>query len=418
MSLFLNWQTGCQKGSLPSPLAVKPPSGKNGRKIELRVAAYIRVSTDSRDQENSYESQSGYFARLLSSTPEILSAGIYSDYGISGTLGAGRTGFTRLLRHCEEGRIDCIVCKSVSRFARNTSDFITAMTRLKDCGVRVIFEKEGVDTLRYSGDFILTALAAVAQEESRSISLNVSWGLKKRFEAGQARNYDIYGYRYAADASFDQDGVRRVEIFEEEAKTVRRIFTLANEGVSLADIARGLNYEGVPAPIGKTVRLSDETTPSQDIGWTPKIISGIIRTERYCGDVILQKTYTPDFLSHRSVKNRGELPRYLALDHHPAIISRGQFAKAQELVILNRRLYTRENTLKRYPLSGRIICGSCGRRYNLLTNRSELVWWCPYSRLNYGKRVCHAVKITADELAVAIKTAVLERFLSAGEGIQ
>lgn len=174
----------------------------------------------------------------------------------------------------------------------------------------------------------------------------------------------------------------------------------------------------VPAPIGKTVRLSDETTPSQDIGWTPKIISGIIRTERYCGDVILQKTYTPDFLSHRSVKNRGELPRYLALDHHPAIISRGQFAKAQELVILNRRLYTRENTLKRYPLSGRIICGSCGRRYNLLTNRSEPVWWCPYSRLNYGKRVCHAVKITADELAVAIKTAVLERFLSAGEGMK
>ena len=385
----------------------------------LRVAAYIRVSTDSSDQENSYETQDRYFTELLTRNPEWIGAGVYSDYGISGTNQQHRTGYKRLLRHCREEKIDRIVCKSISRFARNTSDFMTALNILHDHHVTILFEKEGLDTADPTSDFILTTLAAIAQEESRSISSNIRWGNKKRYPKGQVRNYDIYGYRYAEGKNaFEmmEDGyeIRRVELVEEEAAIVRRIFQEVEDGERYSDIARRLNYEHIPAPDqGKAKRkIRGRTTVKEGIetGWTSAMISRMITLERYCGDALLQKTYTPDFLTHKSRKNEGEMPQYLVRDHHPAIISREQFERVQKIRQGNAARYGNGGKRTDRPFSGRLICAHCGRAYNIRSASHYSIWFFPTSALNNGKPVCHAEKIYEEQAVRMFRKAFTERF--------
>ena len=385
----------------------------------LRVAAYIRVSTDSSDQENSYETQDRYFTELLTRNPEWIGAGVYSDYGISGTNQQHRTGYKRLLRHCREEKIDRIVCKSISRFARNTSDFMTALNILHDHHVTILFEKEGLDTADPTSDFILTTLAAIAQEESRSISSNIRWGNKKRYPKGQVRNYDIYGYRYAEGKNaFEtmEDGyeIRRVELVEEEAAIVRRIFQEVEDGERYSDIARRLNYEHIPAPDqGKVKRkIRGRTTVKEGIetGWTSAMISRMITLERYCGDALLQKTYTPDFLTHKSRKNEGEMPQYLVRDHHPAIISREQFERVQKIRQGNAARYGNGGKRTDRPFSGRLICAHCGRAYNIRNVSHYPIWFCPTSALNNGKAICHAEKIYEEQAVRMFRKAFTERF--------
>lgn len=385
----------------------------------LRVAAYIRVSSDSSDQENSYETQDKYFSGLLSKNPEWTSAGVYSDYGISGTDKQHRTGYKRLLRHCREGKLDRIVCKSISRFARNTSDFMTALNTLHDHQVTILFEKEGLDTADPTSDFILTTLAAIAQEESRSISSNIRWGNQKRYPKGQARNYDIYGYRYAKGAdAFEtmEDGyqIHRVEIVEEEAVIVRRIFQEVEDGERYSDIARRLNYEHIPAPDqGKAKRkIRGRTTVKEGIetGWTSAMISRMITLERYCGDALLQKTYTPDFLTHKSRVNTGEMPQYLVRDHHPAIISREQFEQVQKIRQGNAVRFGNRGKRTNHPFSGRLICAHCGRAYNIRNASHYPIWFCPTSALNNGKSVCHAEKIYEEQAVRMFRKAFTDRF--------
>ncbi|HJC87069.1 MAG TPA: recombinase family protein [Candidatus Eisenbergiella intestinigallinarum] len=385
----------------------------------LRVAAYIRVSTDSSDQENSYETQDRYFTELLSRNPEWISAGVYSDYGISGTNKQNRTGYKRLLRHCREGKIDRIVCKSISRFARNTSDFMTALNVLHDHQVTILFEKEGLDTADPTSDFILTTLAAIAQEESRSISSNIRWGNQKRYPKGQARNYDIYGYRYAkGEDAFEttEDGyeIRRVEIVEEEAAIVRRIFQEVEDGERYSDIARRLNYEHIPAPDqGKAKRkIRGRTTVNEGIetGWTSAMISRMITLERYCGDALLQKTFTPDYLTHKSRKNEGEMPQYLVRDHHPAIIRRDQFERVQTIRQGNGSRFGNKGTKTDRPFSGRLICAHCGRAYNIRNASHYPIWFCPTSALNNGKAVCHGEKIYEEQAVRMFRKAFTDRF--------
>lgn len=385
----------------------------------LRVAAYIRVSSDSSDQENSYETQDRYFTELLSRNPEWISAGVYSDYGISGTNKQHRTGYKRLLRHCREGKIDRIVCKSISRFARNTSDFMTALNILHEHQVTILFEKEGLDTADPTSDFILTTLAAIAQEESRSISSNIRWGTQKRYPKGQARNYDIYGYRYAeGEDAFEtmEDGyqIHRVEIVEEEAAIVRRIFQEVEDGERYSDIARRLNYEHIPAPDhGKAKRkVRGRTTVKEGIetGWTAAMISRMIALERYCGDALLQKTYTPDFLTHKSRVNNGEMPQYLVRDHHPAIISREQFERVQKIRQENAARFSNKGKRTDYPFSGRLICAHCGRAYNIRNASHYPIWFCPTSALNNGKSVCHAEKIYEEQAVRMFRKAFTDRF--------
>lgn len=385
----------------------------------LRVAAYIRVSSDSSDQENSYETQDKYFSGLLSKNPEWTSAGVYSDYGISGTDKQHRTGYKRLLRHCREGKIDRIVCKSISRFARNTSDFMTALNTLHDHQVTILFEKEGLDTADPTNDFILTTLAAIAQEESRSISSNIRWGNQKRYPKGQARNYDIYGYCYAkGEDAFEtmEDGyqIHRVEIVEEEAAIVRRIFQEVEDGERYSDIARRLNYEHIPAPDqGKAKRkIRRRTTVKEGIetGWTSAMISRMITLERYCGDALLQKTYTPDFLTHKSRVNNGEMPQYLVRDHHPAIISREQFERVQKVRQGNAARFGNRGKRTDHPFSGRLICAHCGRAFNIRNASHYPIWFCPTSALNNGKGVCHAEKIYEEQAVRMFRKAFTDRF--------
>ncbi len=387
--------------------------------VKKKVAAYIRVSTDSLNQENSYEVQERHFNQLLSGKTGWVSAGIYSDYGLSGTSGEKRTGFKRLLRHCKEGKIDRVVCKSISRFARNTSDFMAAMKILNDCNVTILFEKEALDTAKPSSAFILTTLEAIAQEESRSISENIRWSMEKRFPKGDVRNQKLYGYYYNGETITTESGYqyKAIEIVEEEAAVVRRIFRLVADGVTYKKIARTFNMEGIPSPISfYTQKRKDKAVKGQlysDIeeGWTAQHISQIVHRERYAGDVLIQKTYTLNYLTHRIKQNKGEVTQYLVKNHHPAIVSRELYAEAQKVVQMNSECYGRvgKKRLSR-PFSGRLICAECGRYYHVRNTHSHPIWFCPSTVINNGKSICHSEKIYEAQIVWMFRKAVAERF--------
>lgn len=393
------------------------PPQKKGRL--LKVAAYIRVSTDMADQKNSYETQERYFRQLLQRNPQWLFAGIYSDYGISGTSGQKRTGFRRILRHCAEHKIDRIICKSISRFARNTLDFMTALDILQESGTTIFFEKEGLDTSDHTSHFILTTLAAIAQEESRSISANIRWGNETRFPRGEVRNQAIYGYRYTGGYTASESGYRyrTVEIVPEEAAVVRWIFEQFLQGGTCGEIARNLNCRHIPGrPSAYTRQRQKHAAKGQlrsdiDEGWTAGQIRSILANERYSGDVLIQKTYTENYLTHRIRKNRGERTQYWARNHHPAIISRELFGDAQK---------TRETGALPIDLSGSrmtahafsrtLICAGCGRFYHVRNTHRHPIWFCPSTARNNGKDLCHNQKIYEEQLIRMFRRAILERF--------
>lgn len=225
---------------------------------KVRVACYIRVSTDHPEQEDSYEAQERYFSKLLLSRPDWDSAGVYADYGISGTKKDNRTGLNRLLRHCEQGRIDRVICKSISRLSRNTADTVEMIRKLKLLGVTCYFEKEDLDTGDMQSEFILTTLAALAQEESRTISENMHWSMEKRSPRGDVPNMRCYGYELSDEFETTKTGYKRrkVVIVPDEAEIVKKIFMLYVGGRGIAEITRILNGEKIPAPDSK-VRLDE-----------------------------------------------------------------------------------------------------------------------------------------------------------------
>lgn len=384
----------------------------------LRVAAYIRVSTESDEQEDSYETQHDYFMRVLSENPLWTSAGIYSDYGISGTSRERRRGFNRLMRHCEEGRIDRIITKSISRFSRNTADFLKALEILKANHITIAFEKEHLDTAIGQNDLMVTAFGALAQEEARSIAANIRVGLDHRMPKGEVRNVIVYGYRYSGEIETLPSGYKRrsIEAVPEEAEVVRRIFKEFADGKAYREIARGLNYDHIPTPETRVVRYRAqmEQTPvgtlnlGIDEGWTSRHVKQILILERYCGDVLMQKTFTPDYKTHKSVKNTGELPQYYVQDNHPAIISRELFNEVQAIQEMNRNGKAYPEI--RYPFSSRIVCSQCGRFYRTANRNSRPVWFCPTARNNNGKSVCHAEKLYEEQLVRMCRRAVTERF--------
>lgn len=384
----------------------------------LNVAAYIRVSTDSSDQENSYETQERYFHQLIENNPDWNPIGVYSDYGISGTVKDKRVGFKRLLRHCRERKIDRIVCKSISRFSRNTADFMTALNTLHDNNVTILFEKENLDTADPTSDFILTTLAAIAQEESRSISRNINLGNKMRYPRGEVKNMVIYGYRYNGKMVTTESGYqyRDIEIVEEEAKIVRRIFQEVAEGTAYTDVARGLNYDRIPAPETVAVKARKKNSKKGQLnsnleeGWTGRIISQMIQRERYTGAVLIQKKYTVDFLNHNTQRNNGELPQYLVKNHHPAIIDEELFETVQEIRRANAA--QKEKGVKKgsKPFSGRILCGECGRFFRVRNSKHYPVWFCPTAEIYNGKRICHTERVYEEQIVRAFRKAIIERF--------
>ena len=378
---------------------------------KLRVAAYIRVSTDSDDQENSFEVQKAYFEETLSKNNQWISAGVFADYGLSGTQKKSRDGLNRLIRRCIEGKIDRILCKSISRLARNTADFIKTLDTLHDCGVSIYFEKENIDTTDAVSSFVITALAALAQEESLSISENVKWGNEKRFPAGEVPNHLMYGYRYCKGAdeyTVTESGYRfrQIEIVPEEAEVVKRIFTEIARGKKYVDVARGLNADRIPPPDHYRRRETDK-------GWCGRDIGNIIRSERYVGDVLIQKTITIDPLNHKTIKNDGEAPQYLIHNHHPAIIDRGLYNVVQAVRDRNRHSRGSDKIGKKrrkLGLTGLLKCPYCGRNYNSNRANRVLVWFCPDAEIYKGIKRCKGEKIEEERVIMLIKRAFFLRF--------
>lgn len=377
------------------------------------VAAYIRVSTDLADQENSYETQERYFYRTITENPAWNLVGVYSDYGISGTSSEKRTGFTRLIRHCREGKIDRILCKSISRFARNAADFALTLHLLHESHVTVFFEKENLDTADPQNEFILNILGAFAQEESRSISCNMIMGNRMRSRRGDVRNVEMYGYRFNGKKVICKSGYqyKEVEAVEEEAAVIRRIFEETAKRKSYAQIARELNGDRIPAPDSPYGRMrranprKGQLCSSLEEGWTGESVSRIVHSERYAGDVHVQKSYTVSYLTHQMRKNKGEMPRYCITDHHAAIIDKRLYEHVKNVLESRPKCGSRREN-REYPFSGKLICRECGRFYHIRNYRNKKTWFCPTAKRRNGMDTCRAESMEEYQIALLVRRAV------------
>ena len=359
------------------------PEVVRASKRQLRVAAYCRVSTDDEEQLTSYEAQKNYYTDKIMTNKEWTMAGIFADEGITGTSARKRPEFLRMIRQCKQGKIDIVLTKSISRFARNTVDCLNYVRALKELGIAVIFEKENMNTLEIDSEILITMLGAFAQSESESISANVRWGIRQAMKEGKATiQYKyLYGYRKGDDG--------KPEIIPDQAEVVRKIYDLFLSGTPVRGIQEYLNANFVPNINGESK-------------WARSAIDSILTNEKYCGDVLLQKTYIDDCINKKVKKNTGQLPMYLVQNHHEGIISRETFDAAQ--AELARRSAGKSPSKKnaptgrsrynsKYALSDRLYCGECGTRYQRCTWRNRdgskrIVWRC-VSRVDYGSKYCH-----------------------------
>ena len=347
---------------------------------QLRVAAYCRVSTELEEQQNSYQVQIAYYTDLINKKKEWTLAGIFADEGISGTQTKKRTEFNRMIRMCRNKKIDLVITKSISRFARNTVDCLEYVRKLKDLGIGVIFEKENINTLTMTSEFMIALYGSFAQAESESISKNVSWGKEKAYREGkvQFQYKHLLGYKKGADG--------KPEIIPEEAETVKLIYTMFLDGHSMKNIALILHVKGKHTKTGSTE-------------WRTNTITRILQNEKYVGDALLQKTFTSDCITHKVVKNHGERPMYLVTNHHDPIIDRDTYNRVQqELARRNSKRKISDKTVteqgkysSKYALSELLICGHCGTPYRRTTwaarGKKQIVWRC-LSRLEHGKKYC------------------------------
>ena len=330
-------------------------------------------------------------------------AGIFADEGISGTQTKKRTEFNRMMRLCKQKKIDLVLCKSISRFARNTVDCLESVRQLKELGIGVIFEKENINTLTITSEFMITLYGSFAQAESESISKNVSWGVEKGFREGKVRyNYSKWlGYQKGADG--------KPEIVPDEAKIVKSIFEMFLNGMSIESISKTLESRKLKSKLG-----SDK--------WSKSVIKGILENEKYAGDALLQKTYTIDCISHKAVKNNGERAKYLVTDAHVPIIDRDIFNRTQQELARRSSKRRRSDKAKTeqgkysslYALSEILVCGECGSAYKRVTwtvkGKKQVVWRC-ISRLDHGSKYCHrSPSIHEDKLHSAILRAINEYY--------
>jgi len=319
------------------------------------VAAYARVSTDQDAQKNSFEAQKDYYTQVITANPQWDFAGIYADNGISGTSSEKRPEFNRMMHDCRVGKIQMILTKSVSRFARNTVDSLNAIRELKKLGIGVMFEKENIFTLDAKGEFLITLMSSLSQEESRSISENVRWGLHKKAADGK------YSVAYSHFLGYDRGADGHFIVNPEQAVVVKHIFRLFLIGYSLKAIANILMDNGVPTARG-------------NLRWSYDTVEKKILNESYKGDKLLQKTYVPDFLNKKQIKNRGELRQYYVTAGHAAIIEPTLFDHAQETFRM--RLNREHEYSGMNPLSGKMWCGLCGKPYGVRYWHGRPVWQC------------------------------------------
>ena len=346
-----------------------------------RVAAYCRVSTKSEGQETSYDTQVAVYTQRINSEPEWEMAGIYADWGMSGTQAQRRPKFLKMIADCEDGKIDIILCKSMSRFSRNTLDSVQYIRKLKDLGVRMIFEKEGIDTDNEISEMLITVLAAFAQEESHSHSENVKWGKRKRLQEGNGIIMQTYGYR-------KNDAGDNYEVEPEEAEVVRRIFDMYEKGVTVPKIVDTLLKDGVKPPL-----YSRSGTEK----WDENRIHYMIQNEKYLGILTCQRFYTVNHLTHRGLRNNGVLPSKQLKNHHEAIIGQKQFDRCNEILRLRKK-----NNHCFYPFGDFLKCPYCG---TVLYQRRLGIQEASYSSLVCeGDGACREFAI----LAPPVRKAVLD----------
>lgn len=351
---------------------------------KLRVAAYCRVSTDSDEQATSYETQVEHYTSYIKKNPEWEFAGIFSDDGISGTYTKKREGFNKMIDECMDGKIDMIITKSISRFARNTLDCLKFIRQLKEKNIPVFFEKENINTMDAKGEVLLIIMASLAQQESQSLSQNVRLSINHNRFLGFTK---------------DEDG--HLIVKPDEAKVVKRIYREYLEGASLQQIAKGLETDGILTGAGKKK-------------WRLETLHKILRNEKYIGDALLQKTYTVDFLNKKRVQNKGIVPQYYVENSHEAIIPRDIFMRVQEEMVRRANLHSGEKRKKRvysskYALSSIVCCSKCGDIYRRIAwnNRGKhsTVWRC-CTRVDFGPGKCDAPTISEAELQDAAVKAI------------
>ena len=365
---------------------------------QKRVAAYCRVSTDSEEQLTSYTTQKKVYTEMIAARPDWELAGIYADEGISGTRADKRPQFQKMIKDCFAGKIDYIVTKSVSRFARNTVDCLEHVRILKNRGIGIFFEEQNIDTLSIDSELYLVIYAGFAQSESESMSKNITWAYRKRFEDGKVlmQYKSMLGYRKGADGE--------PEIVPEEAKIVTRIFDMFLSGQTVRAISEQLRSEKIHIP-GKNFSFSHV------------MVYNILRNEKYCGDSILQKTITVDCISKTRRDNMGEAPMYYVQNSHPAIISRETYHMTQAEIARRKTLapasekkaVTVAGKYSKYALSEVLVCGECRSRYRRVTWTSggkRVVWRCS-NRLENGKKYCKmSLTVKEESLHAAIVRAI------------
>lgn len=389
-------------------ITIIPPNPKHDRHVrveqkQLRVAAYCRVSTRFEQQESSYEAQVKYYTEKIAANPKWSFAGIFADQGKPATSTKERDSFNDMIAECYADKIDMILTKSISRFARNTVDFLRIIRELKERQIRIIFEKENIDTMDSTGELLITILSSQAQEESRNLSENTRWGIARKFEQGivQVNHMKFMGYT--------KDANGKLIIVPEEAEIVRKIFDLYLQGLGLARIAKELQAQGI-----KTVTGLDK--------WHPGTIHKMLICEKYIGDAMLQKTYTVDFMTKKKVINDGIVKRYYIKNNHEPIISREQYAQVQEE--LKMRKNKTERGLKyssKYPLSGLITCGGCESGYirciwQNKKGEKTAVWRCK-ERIKTGSQNCKTSCNLKEKLVYDVLVDSLSSLLTADKSI-
>ena len=354
--------------------ATKAAPNSNGRRTagiqieRIRVAAYCRVSTDGDEQLGSFESQKAYYEQKIKQNKEWVSAGIFADEAITGTKVDKREGFQEMIRKCQNGEIDMILTKSISRFFRNTQDIIKYVRMLRDRNIAIVFEKENINTLDMNGEMLLTILSSLSQGEVESLSENVKMGLKMKMKRGELVGFNgCLGYDYHPDT-------KSITVNEQEAETVRFIYNMYLQGYGSSTIAKRLTEMGVKNKLGK-------------VEWHDHGVMGIIKNEKYKGDILLGKTFTVDPISKRRLANMGEEDRYYIRDHHEPIVSREVWDKADEIRLKRVKPRLMENTgnreryTRQFTFSSMLECGYCGHKLSRRTRHQTTitkkpVWQC------------------------------------------
>lgn len=377
-------------------IPARPQVGSRTAKKEikkLRVAAYCRVSTDTEEQATSYDAQIQHYREYIISKPEWELVDIYADEGISATNTKKREEFNRMIEDCKLGRIDLVITKSISRFARNTVDCLNYIRELKEMNIPVFFEKESINTMDAKGEVLLTIMASLAQQESESLSKNVKLGMQYRFQQGKIM------VNTSCFLGYDKDENGNLVINPKQAEIVKRIYREYLEGKSILAICRGLERDKI-----RTARGNPR--------WHDSSVRKILENEKYMGDALLQKTYTVDFLQKKRVKNNGIVPQYYVEDSHPAIISKEIFMQVQEEIarrgMLKDSLGRRKCFSAAHAFSQITFCSECGAEYSRLhwNNRGKksIVWRCSTRLNNHTK--CNARTVKENDLQQAFVDAL------------